>query len=146
MKLTSAAFSDQSPIPSKYTCEGDNTSPPLSMTDVPGGTASIVLFMEDPDAPVGIFDHWIMFDIDPTIGEISEGTEPQGIHGKGSSGKLAYVGPCPPSGIHRYLFTVYALDIKLSLPQGSTKLEVVSSMNGHVLEQAQLVGTYQKKK
>lgn len=144
MQLTSSAFLNQSPIPSLYTCDGKNVSPPLSISGVPAKAQSLILLVEDPDAPVGIFDHWLVYDIDPKVTDIAEGTEPQGTHGKGSANNLTYMGPCPPSGTHRYLFTIYALDTKLSLPQGATKLEVVNAMNGHVLEQAQLVGTYER--
>lgn len=144
MQLTSSAFENQGKIPSAYTCDGKNMSPPLQISGVPPQAKSLVLLMEDPDAPVGIFDHWLVYDIDPKLARIPEGTEPQGTHGKGSANNLTYMGPCPPSGVHRYLFTVYALDARLSLPQGAAKLEVVSAMNGHVLEQAQLVGTYER--
>lgn len=146
MKLTSSAFNDQDPIPSIYTCDGKNISPPLSISGVPAEAKSLILLLEDPDAPVGIFDHWLVFDIDPKLTEIPEATEPQGTAGKGSANNLTYMGPCPPSGVHRYLFTVYALDTTLGLPQGSLKIDVVNAMNGHVLEQAQLVGTYEHKK
>lgn len=144
MQLTSPAFENQGKIPSAYTCDGKNTSPPLALSGVPAKAQSLVLLLEDPDAPIGIFDHWLVYDIDPKTAEIPEGTEPEGTHGKGSADNLTYMGPCPPSGVHRYLFTIYALDMKLSLPQGATKLEVVNAMNGHVLEQAQLVGTYER--
>ncbi len=144
MKLTSSAFADQGKIPSLYTCDGRNTSPPLTISEVPREALSLVLLMEDPDAPVGIFDHWLVYDILAKDMEIPENAEPKGTHGKGSANNLTYMGPCPPSGNHRYLFTVYALDTKLSLPQGATKIEVVNAMNGHVLEQAQLVGTYER--
>ena len=144
MKLTSSAFADQGKIPSQYTCDGKNESPPFSIAGVPPKAQSLILLMEDPDAPVGIFDHWLVYDIDPKTIEIPENTEPAGTHGKGSANNLTYMGPCPPSGTHRYLFTLYALDIKLSLPQGASKVEVVNAMNGHVLEQAQLVGTYER--
>lgn len=146
LKITSSAFEDQKPIPSEYTCDGKGLNPPLSITGVPKEAQSLVLLLEDPDAPVGIFDHWVTFNIPASDFELSEGLEPSGTHGKGTTGNLTYMGPCPPSGVHRYLFTLYALDTRLPLSEGATKLDVVNAMNGHVLEQAQLIGTYESKK
>ncbi|MBU6426908.1 YbhB/YbcL family Raf kinase inhibitor-like protein [Patescibacteria group bacterium] len=144
LKITSAAFHNGGSIPEVYTCKGKNISPPLSITGVPDSAKSLTLIMEDPDAPMGTWDHWIVFNINPKTAAIGEDEEPAGIHGKGSGDNLTYVGPCPPSGIHRYYFKVYALDIMLSLSEGATKDEVYKVMAGHILADGELVGKYGK--
>lgn len=143
MKITSV-FNDGEMIPSKYTADGENISPPLKISDVPGNTVSIVLIADDPDAPVGTWDHWIVFNIDPKITEIEEGTEPAGVKGSNSWGNTGYGGPAPPSGIHRYFFKIYALDILLDLPDGSTKKEIEDSMKEHILDKSELIGKYRR--
>jgi len=148
MKITSPVFQEGKTIPSKYTCDGINISPPLEITDVPKESKSLVLIMDDPDAikPANkIWDHWIIFNMPPTTKKIEEGKEPQGIHGKGTSNNLKYQGPCPPDAEHRYFFKLYALDINLSLPEGATKTQVEEAMKGHILAQATLIGTYLRK-
>jgi len=151
MKLTSTAFEHQGKIPSKYTCDGDNVSPPLAIADVPAEAKVLVLIMDDPDVPAAVrpeqmWDHWVLFNI-PIITEIAEGQNP-GVLGKNSGGKLAYGGPCPPPQYepkeHRYFFKLYALDSELSLPEGSTKKEVEDAMQGHIIEETQLMGKYQR--
>jgi Raf kinase inhibitor-like YbhB/YbcL family protein len=144
MKLTSPAFTHNEAIPSEYTCDGDDLSPPLVISDVPSNAKSLALIMDDPDAPVGTWDHWVVFNIPPTTKQISKGTEPNGIAGRNSWGRTGYGGPCPPSGTHRYFFKFYALDALLNLPEDSTKKDLERAMQGHILAQAQLMGTYKR--
>lgn len=145
IKLESEAFAEGDTIPVKYTCDGEDTSPDLSWSNDPVGTKSFVLIMDDPDAPGGTWDHWIVFNIPPTTKSVQEGQEPTGTKGKNSWGNLGYGGPCPPSGTHRYFFIIYALDLdSLSLAEGATKSEVETSMEGHILDQASLMGRYQR--
>jgi len=149
MKLSSSAFQHGGKIPAKHTCNGKNVNPPLEIADVPLGTRSLVLIMEDPDVPKnlrpdGMWDHWILFNIPPDIQRITEGKEPQGVHGQGTGGNLDYAGPCPPDREHRYFFRLFALDTKLDLRQGSKKAEVQKAMEGHVLEAAELMGRYEQ--
>ena len=145
MKLTSSAFTHNGNIPSEFTCDGSNINPPLSITDVPANAKSLALIVDDPDAPVGVWDHWIVFNINPSLNEIKQNTQPQGTPGKNSGGRNSYQGPCPPSGTHRYFFKLYALDTTLSLPEGSTKKQVESAMQNHILAKAELVGLYKRK-
>lgn len=148
MKLTSSVFQNDKEIPSKYTCDGINLSPPLEITDVPKEAKSLVLIMDDPDAikPANkVWDHWIIFNIPATTNKIEEGKEPLGIHGKGNSNNLKYIGPCPPDARHRYYFKLYALDSNLSLPEGVNKQQVEEAMKGHILAQTTLIGTYIRK-
>lgn len=142
MRISSSAFEHNTSIPAKYTCQGEDISPPLKIKDIPDKTESLVLIMDDPDAPNGTWDHWVVFNIHP-VNEIKEGESP-GYEGKNSWGKNMYGGPCPPSGTHRYFFKVYALDCKLTLDPSATKKDVESHMEGHVLESAELIGLYQK--
>ncbi len=148
MKLTSPAFLENQKIPSKYTCDGLNISPPLEISDVPEKAKSLVLIMDDPDAikPANkIWDHWIVFNIPPTIKKIKEGKEPLGTHGKGTSNNLKYQGPCPPDAEHRYFFKLYALDTNLDLQEGVTKKQVEEAMKNNILAQAILIGVYNRK-
>ncbi|MBI2742317.1 MAG: YbhB/YbcL family Raf kinase inhibitor-like protein [Chlamydiales bacterium] len=149
MHLSSAAFTHQGKIPSKYTCEGENINPPLSIKDVPSQAKSLVLIMDDPDVPEFVrkdrmWVHWVAFDMPPTLKEIKENSPAPGISGKNTGGKLGYQGPCPPDRQHRYFFKLYALDSLLSLPQGSTKQQVEKAMEGHILSSVELIGTYNK--
>ena len=144
MKLTSSAFQNNVQIPSEFTCDGDDLSPPLSISEVPSNAKSLVLINDDPDAPVGTWDHWVVFNIPPSTRQIAKGTEPDGTAGKNSWGRTGYGGPCPPSGTHRYLFKLYALDTTLNLPESSTKKELERAMQGHIIGQAQLMGTYKR--
>ncbi len=149
MELTSPAFKHNGKIPSKYTCEGENVSPPLKIDDAPLDVKSFVLIMDDPDAvkPAGkIWVHWVVFNIPGETEEIAEGEEPKGVQGEGTSGDLGYQGPCPPDGEHRYFFRLYALDEELPLKEGATKVEIEDAMEGHILEETELVGKYKKKK
>ena len=144
MKLTSTAFSHNKPIPSEFTCDGQNVNPPLSIVDVPANAKSLALIVDDPDAPVGNWDHWIVFNISPSAKEIAENAEPNGTSGKNSWNKTGYGGPCPPSGTHRYFFKLYALDIILNLPNGSDKKQVESAMQNHIIAKAELIGLYKR--
>jgi Raf kinase inhibitor-like YbhB/YbcL family protein len=144
MTLTSSAFKEGGSIPAKYSCKGENINPPLSITGVPEIAQSLALVMEDPDAPNGTWDHWIVFNIDPKTTTIEEGREPKGLHGIGSSGNKEYKGPCPPGGIHRYFFTVYAVDSNLDLPEGVTKKDLLRGLQGHSIAEAKLMGKFSK--
>ena len=145
MKLTSSAFTHNGNIPSEFTCDGSNINPPLSITDVPANAKSLALIVDDPDAPVGVWDHWIVFNINPSLNEIKQNTQPQGSPGKNSGGRNSYQGPCPPSGTHRYFFKLYALDATLNIPEGSTKKQVESAMQNHILAKSELIGLYKRK-
>ena len=147
--IRSPAFQNNQPIPSKYTCDGENISPPLAFDTLPENTVSLVLIVEDPDVPTtvredGMWDHWVLFNIPRDTQRIGEGNVPQGIAGLTTSGNLLYEGPCPPDGEHRYFFKVYALDTSLKLPEGSTKKEVLETMKGHILSTGELIGTYKR--
>jgi Raf kinase inhibitor-like YbhB/YbcL family protein len=149
MRLTSPAFDHTGVIPPKYTCDGEDTNPPLRFEGVPTETKSLVLLMEDPDVPKqlradGMWDHWIVFNILPVVKEIPEGEEPLGVHGTGTSNNTNYHGPCPPDREHRYFFKLFALDTTLELPPGATKPEVLQAMEGHMIDQAELMGRYER--
>ncbi|MCF2144547.1 MAG: YbhB/YbcL family Raf kinase inhibitor-like protein [Candidatus Heimdallarchaeota archaeon] len=143
--ISSPAFTHMSTIPRKYTCQGEDIIPPLQFQNIPEGTASLALIMDDPDAPMGTWDHWILWNIDPQTTEIAEGTTPAGaVVGKNSWGKNSYGGPCPPFGQHRYFFKLYALNTKLELSSDVTKKQLEKAMKGKIIAAAELVGVYQK--
>jgi len=150
MKLESNAFAAGGMIPAKYTCDGDDTSPDLQWDAPPVGTQSLVLIVDDPDAPSGIFVHWVVYDIPPETRQLPEGVgalstlEGGGTQGSSSFNRLGYGGPCPPSGTHRYFFKLYALDQPLGLDSGATKDQVVAAMEGHILDTAELMGRYSR--
>lgn len=146
MKITSSAFQNNESIPSKYTCDGENVSPPLEISDVPAEAKSLALIVDDPDAPLaGGFVHWVVFNIDPTTKEIRENSVPQGAtEGMNSAGRTGYTSPCPPSGTHRYFFKLYALDAELALDNSAKREDVEKAMEGKILDQATLVGLYQR--
>lgn len=144
LKLISIVFSQNGHIPPVYTCEGKNINPPLKVENIPDRTKTLALIVEDPDAPGGVFDHWVMWNISPNEA-IAEGSNP-GTSGTNSFGKTGYGGPCPPSGEHRYFFRVFALDDELDLVAGSKKEELLDAMKGHILATAELMGVYQKHK
>lgn len=149
MKLISPAFVESGKIPEKYTCDGKNISPPLTISEVPEGTKSLVLIMDDPDAvlPAGrVWDHWILWNISPFTREIKESQPPRGIKGRGTSNNLDYKGPCPPDRVHRYFFKLYALNQGLQLPEGSSKAEVEAAMKGHIIAKSELMGRYERTK
>jgi len=139
----SSIFKNNENIPSKYTCDGSNISPELTVTNIPENTASLVLIMDDPDAPGQTWDHWIVFNM-PVTNKIEEGVSPQGIKGTNSWNKLGYGGPCPPSGTHRYFFKLFALDTNLNLEEGATKQEIETAMQPHIIEKAELIGLYSR--
>jgi Raf kinase inhibitor-like YbhB/YbcL family protein len=148
-ELISTVFEQGEPIPAKYSCNGEDISPSLAWGDPPEGTQSLALIIDDPDAPVGTWDHWILFNIPADVRELPEGmkagTKLEGvtpIFGKNSWGRSDYGGPCPPSGTHRYFFKLYALDTTLSLDQNADKEQVLSAMDGHILAETELMGTF----
>ncbi len=146
MKLTSPVFDDGDFIPAKYTCDGENVSPPLEISDVPEDTQSLVLIVDDPDAPAGDWVHWTIWNIDPGTKEISEGNVPAGaMQGSTDFGNNKYGGPFPPSGTHRYQFKLYALDTILDLNSYSAKKDIEREMKDHILDQIMFVGLYQKR-
>lgn len=147
-----SVFKPNQPIPTQYTCDGPNLSPPLKFAQVPAKAKSLVLIVDDPDAPRGTFDHWIVWNLPPDLKELTEGAKelthlsPSPVQGINGYSKTYYHGPCPPAGKpHHYHFKLYALDVLLSLPEGSSKQEVEKAMQGHLLEQTELVGTYQRR-
>ncbi|MFM2061475.1 MAG: hypothetical protein RLZZ507_1145 [Cyanobacteriota bacterium] len=150
MKLTSSAFVDNGLIPTKYTCDGADISPPLNWDEIPPNTQSLALIADDPDAPRRTFVHWVVYDIPTTLNQLPEKitagkTIPSGgVQGKNDFGNFGYGGPCPPSGTHRYFFHLYALDKKLNLEAGATKNQILTAMAGHVLAKAELMGKYQR--
>lgn len=143
MELTSPAFEEQGSIPVAHTCDGDDISPPLRIEAIPPEARTLALIVDDPDAPSGTWDHWVAFDIPPGA-EIPENVGPLGTAGRNSSGNTGYDGPCPPSGTHRYIFRIYALDTELGLAEGATKRQVMDAMEGHVLSQGTLTGLYRR--
>jgi len=150
MKLTSTAFSESASIPVKYTCRGDDVSPSLSWTEPPAGTRSFALIMDDPDAPMGTWVHWILFNLPGAARGLPEGvpTTPSlkdgSVQGLSSAHSTGYHGPCPPSGTHRYYFKLYALDITLALDSTANKEALLEAMEGHILAQTELIGTFRK--
>lgn len=146
MRLTSPAFMDNEEIPQKYTCEGEDVNPQLAIENVPKGTKCLALVVEDPDAPNGLWVHWAVWNINPNIGFIPEHAEPrESVIGKNSWGHNGYGGPCPPSGTHRYMFRLYALDAILELPGSAGKGQLDNAMEGHIIAEALLTGRYAKK-
>ena len=146
MKITSSAFHEGGNIPSKFTCDGSDTSPPLQITGVPSEAKSLVLIADDPDAPSGLFTHWLIWNIPPQTNSISEGSAPKGVHGTNDFGKPDYKGPCPPPGTHRYSFKIYALDRELDLRDGAKRSQLDAAMKGHVVAQGVIVGRYARGK
>ncbi|HXK35279.1 MAG TPA: YbhB/YbcL family Raf kinase inhibitor-like protein [Candidatus Paceibacterota bacterium] len=144
MKLTSTLFENSGLIPSTYTCDGADINPPLVVSGVPKEAKSLVLIMDDPDAPMGTWDHWVVFNIPPDLATIEEGSEPTGVKGLNSSQKTGYSGPCPPDREHRYFFKLYALDVLLSLKEGALKKEVEQAMAGHILAKTEIIGRYNR--
>lgn len=148
MEISSAAFEDGSAIPRKYACNGDNVSPPLSWSEAPEGTQSFALITDDPDAPMGTYVHWVLYDLPADAAALQEDipTEknlPNGARqGLNSTKTIGYTGPCPPSGTHRYYFKLYALDITISAGPGLTKEQLLEKMEDHILAQAQVMGIY----
>ena len=142
-QLTSPAFKHNAMIPQKFTCQGSDINPELKIADIPQGTKSLALIVDDPDAPMGTWVHWVVYDIMPTTTQIAENYIP-GTQGYNDFKKINYGGPCPPSGTHRYFFKLYALDTILKLSEGATKAQVEEAMKGHILAQTELMGLYKK--
>jgi Raf kinase inhibitor-like YbhB/YbcL family protein len=142
LSVSSPAFEHNKLIPAKYTCDGEDVSPPLTITGAPEDTRSLVLIVDDPDAPMGTWDHWVVWNIPPTR-SIAEDTVP-GTEGMNTYRRHSYGGPCPPGGTHRYFFKVYALDTLLSLSSNATKRDVEKAMQGHVLAKGELIGLYRR--
>lgn len=148
--LTSSAFAEGALIPRRHTCDGEDVSPPLTLTGIPDGTQSVALICDDPDAPVGTWVHWVLFNLPADLVELpaeipgDETLNNGAIHGKNDFGRLGYGGPCPPGGTHRYFFKVYALDTKVSLESGATKDMLLKAMEGHILAEGQLMGKYRR--
>ena len=147
-EISSPAFAKGGAIPSDFSCNGRDVSPAISWTEPPAGTQSFALIMDDPDAPMGTWVHWIIFNIPASTRNLTEGvpTDPQlsdvSLQGKTSAGSSGYHGPCPPSGTHRYFFKLYALDTTLSLSANADKKELLAAMEGHILANAELMGTF----
>jgi Raf kinase inhibitor-like YbhB/YbcL family protein len=146
MTITSPAFQQGGNIPSRFTCDGGNTSPPLQITGVPSEAKTLVIIADDPDAPVGLFTHWLVWNIPSQTSVIAEGSAAKGVHGTNDFGKAGYGGPCPPSGTHRYYFRVFALDRELALAPGAKRRQLEAAMKGHVIAQGELMGRYARKK
>lgn len=148
LSLSSPAFDDGGAIPAQYTCDGQDISPPLEWSGPPSGTESFALIADDPDAPAGTWVHWVIYDLPAETRGLPEGVPAEdhltsgGVQGINSWPKTGYGGPCPPSGTHRYFFRLYALDVALGADPGLGKVELLAAMEGHLLAEAQLVGTY----
>ena len=150
MEITSSAFKHNENIPSKYTCDGDDFSPPLNISNIPEETKSLAIIADDPDAPKKTWVHWVIFNIPPDQKRLQEGIQSikelpnEAIQGTNDFEKIGYGGPCPPSGIHRYFFKLYALDTIIKLESGITKKELEEAIKSHILDQAELIGTYKR--
>jgi Raf kinase inhibitor-like YbhB/YbcL family protein len=150
MKLSSPAFSDGALIPAQYTCTGDDLSPPLAWSEIPAGAESLALIVDDPDAPVGTWVHWVAFNLPVTAGGLPEGIKDAkllpggGTQGTNSWRRIGYGGPCPPSGTHRYFFKLYALDTTLSSGNCATAKDLQAAMKGHILAETQLMGRFKR--
>ncbi|MCD6569638.1 MAG: YbhB/YbcL family Raf kinase inhibitor-like protein [Deltaproteobacteria bacterium] len=150
IKITSPTFEQGSMIPDIYTCKGKDISPPLSWGSAPDGAESICLICDDPDAPMGTWVHWVIYNIPPDTTSLPEDVPPRGVlengaeQGTNDFRKIGYDGPCPPFGTHRYYFKIYALDTKLDIKPGATKKELLKAIKGHILAQGQLMGRYKK--
>ena len=145
MQLKSPALSQNGAVPEKYTCDGQNISPPLQIAETPENAKSLALICDDPDASGKTWTHWTVWNIDPTTTEIVEGKTPAGsTQGVTDFGEVGYGGPCPPAGTHRYFFKLYALDTTLNIPYQAKKEDIEKAMEGHVIDQTQLVGVYSK--
>lgn len=151
MEITSSAFKDGDSIPSKYTCDNLDISPPLKWSKEPEDTKTFALICDDPDAPGGTWVHWVVYNIPGTMYEFEEDIAKNGLfqnnalQGKNDFGNNNYGGPCPPGGTHRYYFKIYALDATLGAQPGITKRELLKLMDGHILDQGQLMGRYKRK-
>ncbi len=143
MMITSPAFAEGNMMDDKYTCKGKDINPPLKISGIPEGAKSLALIMDDPDAPAGTWTHWVVYNIEPTE-DIEEDSVP-GKQGKNNFGKISYNGPCPPSGVHRYFFRLYALDTELNLEEPPGRFELEAAMEEHIIAKAEVFGLYGKK-
>jgi Raf kinase inhibitor-like YbhB/YbcL family protein len=152
MKISSSAFNDGAAIPAKYTCDGENISPPLTWSGLPDGTQSLALIVDDPDAPGGTWVHWVIYNLPPDMNGLTQNVPVDAVlhdHGRQGSNdfrKHGYGGPCPPNGTHRYFFKLYALDAMLPLEGDVTKERLLQAMTHHILTEVELVGTYERAK
>jgi Raf kinase inhibitor-like YbhB/YbcL family protein len=147
MQIISTAFDDNALIPPQYTCDGKGYNPPITFHEIPEETVSLILFMEDPDAPGNVFTHWLLYNMPKEIVQIEENQTPSHTkEGMNSIGTIGYVAPCPPSNTHRYIFTLFALNTFLDLPNGSSKEQIEESMKNHIITTAKLTGIYSKNK
>jgi Raf kinase inhibitor-like YbhB/YbcL family protein len=150
MEISSSSFKQGDFIPRKYSCDGNDVSPPLNWGNVPDGTKSFALISDDPDAPMGTFVHWVLYNLSPDLRSLEEGIPKDkhlkngAMHGATDFRSPGYGGPCPPGGTHRYFFKLYALDTMLKLSPGATKAEVMKAMQGHILGQCELMGKYKR--
>lgn len=150
MTVASSAFSQGQPIPSRFSCDGDDISPALEWSGAPDGTESFAVIMDDPDAPGGMFVHWVYFNIPPTVSSLPEAVEaaenpaPGGSQGTNGFRRIGYGGPCPPRDTHRYFFKLYALDAMLDIEPGSTKKQFLAAAEPHILAGTELMGTYSR--
>lgn len=149
MKVTSTAFPEGGAIPTKYTCDGQDVSPPLQWSGVPSAAQSLALVCDDPDAPGKTWVHWVVYDLPPNNAGLSENIRPETLPSGGKQGlndfkRTGYGGPCPPNGTHRYYFRLYALDQQTSLGDGATKEQLMKAMASHILAQSELMGTYKR--
>ena len=150
IKVTSSAFEEDGMIGAKYTCDGEDISPPLKWEGVPDGTKSIALISDDPDAPMGTWVHWVLFNLPADTRELAENVPADEVLASGAKqgttdfGKIGYGGPCPPSGTHRYFFKIYALDTELGLAAGARKADLLKAMEGHILGEGKLMGKYKR--
>ncbi|MDD5169886.1 MAG: YbhB/YbcL family Raf kinase inhibitor-like protein [Syntrophales bacterium] len=152
MEITSSAFADGRSIPKKYACEGEDISPPLAWRNLPSRAKSLALIVDDPDAPGGMWVHWVVYNIPSSVKQLDEHMKPEretdiGIRqGANDWGRIGYGGPCPPSGTHRYYFKLYALDVMLDLKPGASKSLLMNTMKNHIVEEARLIGNYKRMK
>jgi Raf kinase inhibitor-like YbhB/YbcL family protein len=145
MKITTTVFQEGGNIPSKFTCDGADANPPLRFEGVPAEAKSLALIVDDPDAPGGLFTHWLVWNIDPKTTAVEENGAPSNsLQGKNDFGKSGYGGPCPPSGTHRYFFKIFALDRQLDLAAGSKRAQLDAQMRGHIIAQGELMGRYSR--
>jgi len=150
LEVTSSAFTEGEMIPKKYTCDGENISPPLAWSNPPADTKSVAMINDDPDAPAGTWTHWVMFNIPATATSLPENIPPMktledgSIQGANDFRKIGYAGPCPPFNVHRYYYKVYAVDSLLDLKPGATKRDVLGAMGGHILAEGMLMGRYKR--
>jgi Raf kinase inhibitor-like YbhB/YbcL family protein len=150
IKVSSASFEEGEMIPAKHTCDGEDISPPLAWDSIPEGTKTLALVCDDPDAPMGTWVHWVLFNLPADISELTEDIPPErelesgAKQGTNDFRRIGYGGPCPPGGTHRYYFKLYALDAELDLEPGARKQQVLEAMEGHILAEGQLMGKYSR--